>query len=338
MLWKRIGLGLIGSVALLLVGGALYQSICTAWDKKAYPPPGQMFDIGGYKVHLRSMGSGGPAVILESGLGSVSSDLGLVQPEIAKFTQVISYDRAGTGWSEPSPFPRTSGQIVRELHTLLEKAAISKPYILMGHSFGGANVQLYAATYPDEVVGLILVDSCHEEQLQRLPLGPFERQIRWMEDERIISFLSTFGISRLLTLRYGKQTASFLPESMRKVRLALCSTTKHARTIAQEATLLADSFEELARAGRSLIEDKPCFVLTAGREVSPAVLGVSEDQRQAIHEVQLVWKELQDELASKFKRSRHIIAKESDHMIPWHQPKLIVEAAKQLVSEQRPQS
>jgi pimeloyl-ACP methyl ester carboxylesterase len=151
MFWKwfkRIGLGFLCLIGLLLMIGAAYQWISTKLDAKRYPAPGQLVDIGGYKLHLYNAGSGGPAVILDAGLGGFSSSWGLVQPKIAQFTQVVSYDRAGTGWSEPSPFPRTSQQIVRELHTLLQNAHIPKPYILVGHSFGGINVRLYAATYP----------------------------------------------------------------------------------------------------------------------------------------------------------------------------------------------
>ncbi len=127
MLWKwskRISLSFFSLFTLLLLGGAAYQFTSTKLDKKRHPPLGKLIDIGGYKLHLHSTGSGGPAVILDTGIGCVSSDWGLVQSEIAKFTQVISYDRAGTGWSESSPYARTSLQIIQELHLLLEKANI----------------------------------------------------------------------------------------------------------------------------------------------------------------------------------------------------------------------
>jgi len=164
-----IGFGLLGLIIVLLVAGIAYQGIRSKREKRKYPPPGEMVDVGGYKLHLYSAGSGGPAVILDAGLGCISTHWCLVQPEIAKFTQAVSFDRAGLGWSESSPFPRTSKQIVQELHTLLINAHVPKPYVLVGHSFGGLNAQLYAATYPDEVLGLVLVDSGDEQMEKKMP-------------------------------------------------------------------------------------------------------------------------------------------------------------------------
>lgn len=332
MFWKwskRIGLTLFFLMAVILVGGASYQFISTKSDEKAYPPLGQMVDVGGYKVHLHSTGSGGPAVILEAGLGCISSDWGLVQPEIAKFTKVVSYDRAGTGWSEPSPFPRTSQQIVEELHTLLQKANIPKPYILVGHSFGGTNVQLYAATYPDEVQGIVLVDSCHEEQERRLPPNPIEGQMKLMQSPKAVYLMSTFGISRLISQMYLKAMMLFLPEPMLNTHLALCSTTKHGCTISAEVSSLTESLKQLENADRSRIMYKPCYVLTAGLETDMTKLGVPQER---MHELQVVWNELQVDLAGKFNDVRHLVAENSDHMIPWHQPELVVQAVKELMA------
>ena len=101
------------------------------------PPPGKLVDIGGYQLHINCTGKGSPTVILEAGLGGDSRSWHEVQPEIAEFAQVCSYDRAGLGWSDPGPKPRTSQQIVKELHRLLAKADIQSPYVLVGHSFGG---------------------------------------------------------------------------------------------------------------------------------------------------------------------------------------------------------
>ncbi len=208
---------------------------------------GQRVDIGGYRLHLHSMGTGGPAVILDTGLGGPSSAWGLVQPEIAKFTQVVSYDRAGNGWSDASPFPRTSRQIVEELHTLLAKAEIPKPYILVGHSFGGNNVQLYAAMYPDEVKAIVLVDSCHEEQLRRLPPNPCETQLKWMQNTKAVYLMSALGVTRLLSQLYSDIMMPFVPDFLKKVELALCFTTKHQLAVSQEAALISESLKTNGR-------------------------------------------------------------------------------------------
>lgn len=325
---KKIGIGLASLIALLIVIGVSYQLVKTKLDEGSYPPPGQMVDIGGYRLHLRSMGTGGPAVILDTGLGGPSPAWGLVQPEIAKFTQVVSYDRAGNGWSDASPFPRTSRQIIEELHTLLMKANIPKPYTLVGHSFGGNNVQLYAATYPDEVEAIVLVDSCHEEQLRRLPPSPFETQMKWMQNSKVVYLMSALGFTRALSQLYSDIMMPFLPESLKNVHLALCFTTKHQFAVSQEALLISDSLKQLEEADRSLIQNKPCVVLAAGLETDMTTYGISQE---GMHEMKAVWDELQKELASKFVNSRHLIAEHSDHMISFYQPELIVRAVKDLV-------
>src|SRR4030095_2709756 len=118
-----------------------------------FPPPGKLVDVGGWRLHLNCTGearASQPTVILEAGLGDFSVEWSLVQPGVAKFARVCSYDRAGTGWSEMGPNPRTMRQIVFELHTLLEKAGVRPPYALVGHSYGGVLVRLYSITYPAE--------------------------------------------------------------------------------------------------------------------------------------------------------------------------------------------
>ncbi len=316
-------------VALLLFSGVSYQFITTKYDESKYPPLGQMVDVGGYRLHLYSMGVGGPAVVLEAGMGCISSDWGLVQPEIAKFTQVVSYDRAGTGWSEPSPFPRTSQQIVHELHALLEKAQIPKPYILVGHSFGGNNVQLYAATYPDDVLGIVLVDSCHEDQERRLPRHPLiEWQMKLMQSPKTVYLMSTLGISRFMALKYIHVMKPFLPEMMHQRHLALCSTTKHDCAVAAEGSFLSTSLKQVKDADRSLIKNKPCFVISAGAVPDISKLGFSQEFVQEMH---TVWNDLQKDLALKFEGSHHLIAEKSDHMVQWHQPELVIYAVKNLL-------
>jgi pimeloyl-ACP methyl ester carboxylesterase len=154
---------------LLVLAGIVYQAIASARDAQRYPPLGRLIDVVGYRLHINSTGEGTPAVVLDAGVCDCSLNWCLVQPEVAKFTRVCSYDRAGMGWSDAGPSPRTSEVIVRELHTLLTNAGIAGPYVLVGHSFGGYNVRLFAHDYPEEVVGLVLVDSAHEDQWPMLP-------------------------------------------------------------------------------------------------------------------------------------------------------------------------
>lgn len=130
---------------------------------------GKLVDVGGHRLYLNCTGEGSPTVILDAGLGDDSSNSWSdVQPEIAKFTRVCSYDRANTGESDSISKPRTIEQIVADLHNLLTNAKVPAPYVLVGHSFGGMNVRMYAAKYPTEAAGIVLVDSSLEDLFVRL--------------------------------------------------------------------------------------------------------------------------------------------------------------------------
>ena len=111
-------------------------------------------------------------MFLESALGGSSLSWALVRSDVAKFTCACSYDRAGIGWSDADPMPRTAQRIVNELHTLLTNARTKGPYVLVGHSFGGLAVRLYAAQYPEEVVGMVLVDPTHPGQWLQMTVVP----------------------------------------------------------------------------------------------------------------------------------------------------------------------
>ena len=155
MIWLG---GILAGLLFLILVGAVTESAAEASDAKAYPPPGQMVDVGGYRLHINCTGSGSPTVVIESGWGDSSASWGWVQPEVARTTRVCTYDRAGMGWSEASPAPRTAREYALELHTLLTKANEPGPYVLVGHSMGGYTVLVYAHDYPDEVVGMVLID------------------------------------------------------------------------------------------------------------------------------------------------------------------------------------
>src|SRR5918993_4763941 len=156
---KRVLVGIAGLVLVLLLAGVVFQFVVTRIDERRYPAPGELVDVSGYSLHLNCTGEAGgaPTVVMDSGLGGTVLDWQRVQPELAKSTRVCTYDRAGMGWSDPGPQPRTSRQIVSELHTLLGNAGIEGPYVLVGHSFGGVNMQLYASRHPDEVAGMVVV-------------------------------------------------------------------------------------------------------------------------------------------------------------------------------------
>lgn len=144
--------------------GSLYQAIASVRDRRDFPPPGRLVDIDGCRLHLQTAGHGPPSVVLESGLGGMSAAWGWIQPETAKFSSVVSYDRAGLGWSGPDLAPKTATLAARRLRALLLKSGVLPPYVLVGHSMGGLFVRVFAALFPDEVAGMVLLDAVHPDQ------------------------------------------------------------------------------------------------------------------------------------------------------------------------------
>jgi pimeloyl-ACP methyl ester carboxylesterase len=159
----------LGRIAAVLLGltllGAGYESRAEAADAGANPPAGQLVDVGGYRLHITCVGTGGPTVVIDYGwLDSSTPWNKSVQPGVAKTTRVCTYDRAGTGLSEAGPMPRTAARFAEELHTLLQRANIPGPYVLVGHSLGGATVRVFAHEYPADVAGVVLIESMNRRQ------------------------------------------------------------------------------------------------------------------------------------------------------------------------------
>jgi len=151
------------SVLLLVASTANAQK-----DSSIPANPGKLIDVGGHRMHLLCSGTGSPTVVVEAGIGDISTDWVFIQTAVSKFTRICTYDRPGYAWSEPGPLPRTYPQINLDLHELLAAAKEHGPFVLVGHSFGGPLVRSYAKIYPNEVAGLLLVDTIHEDQ--RIPI------------------------------------------------------------------------------------------------------------------------------------------------------------------------
>lgn len=327
MFWKwtkRVGIGLAGTLAMLAIGGALYQAISTKIDAKKYPPIGKLVDIGGYNMHLHTTGTGGPTVVLDAGMGCNALGWSLVQPEIAKFARVTSFDRPGNGWSDESPLERTSQNIVTELHTALHKAKIPGPYILVGHSFGGLNARLFASFYPDEVLGVVLVDSSHEDQMEKIPMPQM--------NHTMMMLASRLGIVRLFThLPLYKKGVAVFPEQIQNQLLTQLRTTKFMRTVLQESSQVKTSCDQLKAVGGHL-GDKPLIVISAAKTTPAEGSGLTQEQIDAIH---IPFKELQKDLVTKSTRGKQIFAEESDHMVTLNQPQIIIDSVKEMVDSLR---
>jgi pimeloyl-ACP methyl ester carboxylesterase len=160
----------------------------------------KLVDIGGRRLYIKCSGearTGSPVVVMDSGMGNTSDVWSLVQPQVAQFAFVCSYDRAGMGKSDPAPKPRTSQDIVNDLHKILAQAGISSPILLVGHSLGGMNVRLYASKYTKEVVGMVLVDSTHEDETDRMiALLPEEKRKNAKAEDIVVQNSEGLDFSR----------------------------------------------------------------------------------------------------------------------------------------------
>ena len=319
-LWKgtkRILVGIVGLVVFVLLAGVVYQFVATKIDAyRWYPPSSEMVDVGGSSMHLYCTGEEGraPTVVMDIGSGGIGMDWQRVQPGVAKFARVCSYDRAGTGWSDQGPQPRTSQQIVKELHTLLGNAGVEGPYVLVGHSFGGVNMQLYASRYPDEVAGMVLVDSAIADKDFLRAMEPSFPSPVWLK------FLATIGVTRLPYTLGG----------VTDERAAISTHAKDNYELANYISSMGKSYEEVRAAPMSL-EDKPLIVLSAGSrgKIFPQFSQKGSDRFNE------AWTESQADLTQASQNSKQIIAKESGHNIQYDDPELVIDAIRQVVDAVR---
>ncbi len=268
--------------------------------------PGELIPVGHHRLHLHCQGQGGPTVILDAGLGGSSLDWSRVQPAAAAVTRSCSYDRAGYGWSEPGPPPRTSAHIVAELHTLLRRAEEPAPYLLVGHSFGGYNVRLFASRHPTLVAGVILVDAAHEEQAARFR-------------QRGIGHATTPGRGKFVIFSPPKVPDN-LPQHVKPVALAMAETVRAVQAMHDELASFADSAAQLRG---TVLPDLPMTVITRGQRVWP--------HTERGERMERLWVELQQDLAQRRPHTLHIVARGSGHYVQLDEPEVVVEAIATMV-------
>jgi pimeloyl-ACP methyl ester carboxylesterase len=258
------------------------------------------FDVGqGRKLFLDCAGSGSPTVILEAGAGGGASAWTQVQPEIATFARVCSYDRANIpgGASDPAQKPRTAGDVVADLHAALAASGVPAPFVLVGHSDGGLFVRLYASRYPDEVAGLVLVDAVSEDLEQA--------QAALLEE--------------LLT-----------PEQLSQYQAALeqqANAPFVARADDEQVDMAASSAELRAARSDSPLRPMPLFVLTHG--VPPPL--APEEPPALARDKERIWQQLQDELALLVPNAKHLVVRDSGHIIQQEQPEVVIAAIRRVV-------
>jgi len=264
-------------------------------------PPGRLLDIGGYRLHIYCLGRGSPTVVLDSGIGGFSLEWLDIQTALSRHTRVCTYDRAGYGWSDRSPYPRTTRVIVQELHRLLSAAHETPPYVLAGHSFGGYNIRYFAGEFPREVAGLVLIDASHPRQFSRFPPPPPGTLLKPPPDTG----------TRIVRPEFP----SAYPKAIRQLAFLLMVHRRSARIQLQEV----EHFEESARevlAQHERFPNLPVIVITRGRRVWPHN-GYGDAMEQA-------WTDLQHNLLSLSQRSVQIVAMNSGHAIHLEQPQVVI--------------
>jgi pimeloyl-ACP methyl ester carboxylesterase len=310
-------------VLILLIIGIFYQNIATIIDRGKYPASGKFIDLGGYKLYLNCIGEGSPTVILDCGLVGLSSLWTLIQEDLAKFTKVCIYDRAGYGRSDRSPYPRTSERIVDELHLLLQKAEILPPYILVGHSMGGLNTLLFASHYPEEVAGIVLVDAVPPNVYSRMPqFGESMQKTNRLF--LILSIISKFGLLRLSNLLFGSKTApdfvQNLPSDIQSIVLPQF-TSKTFSTAMAENRLMPISADRVKNI--SLKDNLPLIILSRDR-----TMFTNSDSEKS---QELIWKQLQAEMTKFSLASRFRIVDRTSHYLYIDRPDSVVQAIKEMI-------
>ena len=277
-------------VGLVVAGvGGSYETIQEQVDRSTTATPGHLVDVGGRRLYVHCTGSGSPTVVLVSGLAEASVYWGgWIAPAVARNTTVCAYDRAGQGWSDPPASPQDGVAVATDLHTLLDHAQIPGPYVLVGHSTGGAYVRVFAARYPDQVAGMVMLDSQPNEALTGLPDFPSQYGTL-RRASALFPSLARLGVFRLVNQFAGDP----LPVPTRDEELAVVSTANLNRIQRDEFAGLPMTLTEAA--ALTSIGDRPLIVVTAGKGA------------------QAGWLPLQDKMTGLSINSAHRVLPDTDH-------------------------
>lgn len=292
---KRIVATIVGLLAVVALGGATYQWVASRSDLASTPPPGTLVDVGGHRLHLWCMGSGDPMVVFDAGLGGDAFGSYEEMVAVSQFTKVCAYDRAGMGYSDRGPGPRTSGRIARELGELLTRTGVGRPVVLVGSSFGGFNVRVFASEWEARVAALVLVDASHEDQGARYAAAgapPGIPPFAWL-----VPPAASLGVLRLLGETLGARPAA-APAPVRDYVLATAYRTTRYLTMHDELMHTSQSADQVRATRRTL--SIPVIVVTGGVRSGPTATVHAELQRDQLRLSQ---------------RSCQIIAERSGHVI-----------------------
>ncbi len=277
-------------------------------------PPGEMVDVGGFRLHALVRGQGRPAVILEPALGGFTLQYSQIQAAASAFTRIVAYDRAGQGWSDASSNSRTPSNLAGELKTLLDRLDLHPPYVLAGHSFGGLLSRIYAGFHPQEVAGVVLIDSTHVNEYAAFPdVDQFVR--RAAVGVRLMRIASRIGLGKPLTrLSLGCAARSFSRDDL-DAFLTVASQPKHHETMlaefSQHRCYYGPQSEVPCRLGSI-----PLIVVTAEDSASGQgkIAGLSAEQVNAMHQ------RLQKDLVQLSSQGEQIIVPGATHFSIFTEP------------------
>lgn len=331
-LGRALRLGAFALALILLVAAALLvnQRLGVARLREVHSPPGKLVQVGGGNLHIHCTGSGAPTVVIDAGNANGSINWIPIQAELEEHARVCTFDRAGYFWSDPGPPPRDAETAVRELRQLLERAGESSPYLLVGHSLGGFHMQLYAARHPDEIAGIILVDSP--------AVADFRQEDSRLADSaqvnfyRLMEFLAASGILRAAGPLGGEhlipESAAGLPEDLQQTYLEMILDPTFYRTARLEIEAIPASADQLSAAldGSTPLDELPLIVLTAGQmnvgtPISPTLSPVSIGRIQR-----------QRELSGLSSSGQHRMLDHSGHLIQIDAPEAVIDAVLELLA------
>ena len=301
------------------------------------PPPGHLVDVGGFKLHVHALGERGPTIVFDAALGGSSISWTFVHPPVSAFARAVAYDRAGFGWSDAGPMPRTAGRAADELRVLLDRAGERPPFIVVGHSFGGLVMRIFAARYRADVAGIVLVDPARpEDWLAPAPKeqAKIDRGVRLCRHGAIASRL---GLARVVSELVGLGAVGparrlvdaisrgdlgadtdwllaplwKLPPEVRKPLRAFWTRPRFYEALGSQIATISASARETVDAARDGYGDVPLVTISM---TDPG----DHQLRQ------------QDALARLSTRGRHVVASHSGHWIPLDEPDLIIAEIKRM--------
>ena len=305
---KRVVLWVGAAVFVAIIATTGLQAVLSHLSLRNNPPPGSLVELNGRKVHVLCAGEGSPTVILEAGLPGSSLTWMSVFSEIAELTRVCAYDRPGYGWSQPTTSPRTAETIVHELRLLLQSTDTQPPYILVGHSFGGLLMQLYATRFPNDFTGMVLVDSSHPDQAHRT--------LDLQEIDTISFAMKTLGPIGIVRLLFPVPAGN--PESrdvsVREQERELLMTSRTLRTATREMSGLRESLRQVTESTVDL-GSKPLVVLSEGRRRAES------------------WQALQEDLSRMSTNSEWQVVDGAGHFVQHDQPDVVVDAVRRVIEK-----